>query len=131
MHAVEDAERSALRTKELWSGLFFQITRVVVCGLLVMGVICRAQASEVTEPADAGTAANDGQGADNSLWTRASAAWQDARADLAKRGITFSFSYTGEVFYSYKLEPDKVTPYRDETNLRITLDTDKLKAAAA
>jgi len=77
-------------------------------------------ASDGNEPASAG------QTADKGLWSRALDAWQSIQAELAKRGITLSFNYTGEVFYSFRLEPDNVARYRDETNLRLTLDTEKL-----
>jgi porin len=94
--------------------------------LLAIMTAAHAAASDGTEPAGGDAAAEDGQMANDNLWKQASAAWQGIRSELDKRGITLSFNYIGEVFYSYRLEPDKVTPYRDETNLRITLDTGKL-----
>jgi len=88
--------------------------------LLLTTAALYAEASDGNEPAGEGTAAEKG------LWSRASDAWQGIRSGLDKHGIALSFNYTGEVFYSYRLQPDNVARYRDETNLRLTLDTEKL-----
>jgi porin len=88
--------------------------------LLLITATGYAEAADDTEPAGAGTAAEDGAG------KQVSDAWQDIHAKLARRGITLAFNYTGEVFYSYRLEPANVARYRDETNLRLSVDTEKL-----
>jgi porin len=99
----------------------------VLAALLLITAAGSAKADDGTEQAGEGKTAADGQRVnDSGLWDRASGAWQDIQSQLDKRGIALSFNYTGEVFYSYRLEPDKVTPYRDLTNLRIDLDTEKL-----
>jgi porin len=105
---------------------------------LLLAAAVYAGAADDTEPAgkgktaedgpgaNNGTGANNGQRANDSLWKQASDAWQGIQAKLDRSGITLSFNYTGEVFYSYRLEPDNVARYRDETNLRLTLETEKL-----
>jgi porin len=115
-----------VRTRPSQLHLFFQLARLVASIALLLTTAVYAEAADDNEPASAGKAADDGQRANNGLWSRASNAWQNIQAELGKRGITLSFNYTGEVFYSFRLEPDKVTRYRDETNLRLTLDTEKL-----
>jgi porin len=119
--AVRHAEKKALRNEEGWAVPFFRIARVLAfAALLLTNTALYAVASDGEEPASVGQPANRG------LWGQASDAWQAAIAELAKRGITLAFNYTGEVFYSYRLTPDNVARYRDETNLRLTLDTGTL-----
>jgi porin len=104
-----------------------RVKAFVLAALLLITAAGPAKADEGTEQAGGDTNAADGQRATASgLWARARAAGQAMRQKLAQRGIVLSFNYTGEVFYSYRLEPDKVTPYRDLTNLRIDIDTEKL-----
>jgi porin len=121
LQAVHHAERGALRNKEVRTRpsplrLFFQTVRLVAfMALLLATAAVYAEASDGNEPTVEG-----------GLWSRASDAWQGIQAQFARRGITLAFNYTGEVFYSFRLEPDKVTRYRDLTNLRLTLDTGTL-----
>ena len=109
--------------------LFSPLARLLAFVLLfLLGVlVADAWGADDIEQAGAGKTAADGQRAiDDNPGKQAGGAWHTAFSELDKRGIHLSFNYTGEVFYSYRLDPDRVTRYRDLTNLRITLDTEKL-----
>lgn len=95
-------------------------------GVFAFITLLLAAAAVCAEAADGNEQAGADKAADAGLWKQASDAWQGIRSELGRHGITLAFSYTGEVFYSYRLQPDRTTRYRDETNLRLTLDTEKL-----